>query len=72
MDITQEDKDRIEYLYHARPHTKEQGEEILKLYRQYIDPGLTSGCSKCGGSIFNYLKKLVTKANINVNVNRSK
>jgi predicted nucleic acid-binding Zn-ribbon protein len=70
--MTEEDKQRIEYLYHARPHTKEQGEEILKLYRQYIDPGLTSGCSKCGGPIFNYLKRLVEKAKININNNKSK
>ena len=72
MDITQEDKERIQYLYHSRPHTKEQGEEIVALYRKYINPGDTATCSKCGGSLFTYLKKLIAKANINTHKGGSK
>lgn len=56
--MTEEDKILIESLLHARPHNKQQGEVIVELYRKYVNPGLTNGCSKCGGSIYNYLKRL--------------
>jgi len=56
--MTEEDKILFDSLLHARPHTKEQGEQILALYRKYVNPGLTNGCSKCGGSIHSYLKRL--------------
>ena len=59
--MEQQDIDRIKYLLNARPHTKEQGEEIVLLYKKYIDPGLTNGCSKCGGSLHTYLTKLNEK-----------
>lgn len=56
--MTQEDKERIQQLQHARPYSKETAEEIIMLYKKYINPGLTNGCSKCGGSLHSYLKRL--------------
>lgn len=61
IEIPEDDKALILSLLHARPHTKDQGEQIVALYRKYIDPGMTNGCSKCGGSIFNYLNRLSMK-----------
>jgi len=52
------DKELLLSLLHARPHSSTQGKQIVELYRKYINPGLTDGCSKCGGSLHNYLERL--------------
>jgi len=68
--MTQEDNELIKSLLHSRPHTAEQGETIVALYRKYVNPGMTNSCSRCGGSLHNYLKRLGLL--VNTHENKSK
>jgi hypothetical protein len=49
---------RYKYLKHARPHTKAEAEELMALYRKYIDNTSTSLCASCGGILHNMIKRL--------------
>ena len=56
--MTEEEIIRYKYLKDARPHTKADAEELMALYRKYIDKSSTSLCASCGGTLHSMIKRL--------------